>query len=124
MNKNETIVEILNKCSINITNIDNLDGVLIERDLLLNNERYNEIQKYIPELKKVFSSSCMTALQSNALSNQKWPLINFVRQILKNINYKLTPVRKCDGYTKDNKKKYKRFFLIEKYKIIDKLSES
>ena len=110
MNKNETIVEILNKCSINITNIDNLDGVLIERDLLLNNERYNEIQKYIPELKKVFSSSCMTALQSNALSNQKWPLINFVRQILKNINYKLTPVRKCDGYTKDNKKNIKDFF--------------
>ena len=87
MNKNEKIVEILNKCSINITNIDNLDGVLIERDLLLNNERYNEIQKYIPELKKVFSSSCMTALQSNAISNQKWPLINFVRQILKNKEY-------------------------------------
>lgn len=119
MNKNEKIVEILNKCSIHIKNIDELDRVFIERNTLLNIERYNEIQKYIPELKKIFSSSCMTALQSNAISNQKWPLINFVRQILKNINYKLTPVRKCDGYTKDNKKKYKRFFLVEKNKIIE-----
>lgn len=118
MEKEKKILEILNKCSIKIENINSLDGLLIDRTVLLNNETYKEIHILIPELKEFFSSSSMTSLQSNANSNQKWPLINIVRQILKTINYKLTPIRKCDGYTKDNKKKYKRFFLIEKYKTI------
>ena len=29
------------------------------------------------------------------ISNQKWPLINFVRQILKNINYKIAYISEC-----------------------------
>lgn len=116
MEKETKILEILNKCSIKLDDLHNLDGLLIERIVLLNNEIYKEIQKSIPEMKDFFSSSSMTSLQSNAVINQKWPLINFVRQILKTMNFKLTPIRKCDGYTKDNKKKYKRFFLIEKYK--------
>ena len=121
MDNEKKIVEILKKCSMKIENINNLDGLLIERSVLLNNDAYKEIQKFIPELKEFFSSSSMTSLQSNAAINQKWPLINFIRQILKTINFKLTPIRKCDGYTKDNKKKYRRFFLIEKYKIIEKV---
>jgi hypothetical protein len=56
----------------------------------------------------------MTSLQQNAEKNQKWPLINIVRQILNKYNYKMIPIRKCDGYTLDGIKKYKRFFQIEK----------
>tara|TARA_B100000945_G_C20142353_1_gene484526 strand:+ start:230 stop:589 length:360 start_codon:yes stop_codon:yes gene_type:complete len=119
MEKEKKILEILNKCSINIENINSLGGLLIERNILLKEETYKEIQHLIPELKEFFSSSSMTSLHSNANLNQKWPLINFVRQLLKSINFKLTPIRKCDGYTKDNKKKYRRYFLIEKYKIIE-----
>lgn len=119
MDKEKKILEILNKCYINIENINSLDGLLIDRNILLNDEIYKEMQQLIPDLKEIFSSSSMTSLHSNANSNQKWPLINFIRQLLKSINLKLTPIRKCDGYTKDNKKKYRRYFLIEKYKIIE-----
>jgi hypothetical protein len=48
------------------------------------------------------------------MQNQKWPLINIVRQILSSIGYKLVPIRKANGYSKDNQKLYKRLFKIQK----------
>ena len=105
MEKKEKILEILRLCSINVANINDLEGVVIERDSLLCHDKYKEIQNYIPSLKIFFSSSTLTSLQSNACNNQKWPVINIVRQLLKNINFKLTPIRKCDGYTINSKKK-------------------
>ena len=113
MDNNEKIILFLNKCGIIISNIDLLNGLLIERDILLNDERYNNIIENIPELKTYNSSSVLTSLQSNAKDNQKWPLINIVRQLLKTIRYNMKPIRKSDGYL-NNKKKYKRYFLIEK----------
>ena len=55
--------------------------------------------------------------QKNAEKNQKWPLINLIRQILKQYNYELKPKRHADGYTKDGQKKYKRLFEIKRRKI-------
>jgi hypothetical protein len=60
----------------------------------------------------------MTSLQKNAETIQKWPLLNIVRQILQNYNYKMIPIRKCDGYTLDGIKKFKRFFQITRIKKI------
>jgi hypothetical protein len=54
----------------------------------------------------------MTSLQKNADIVQKWPLLNFVRQILNTYGYKMEPIRKADGYTLDGVKKYKRYFKI------------
>ena len=62
----------------------------------------------------------LTSLQTNAQKKQKWPLLNLVRQILKSNDYKMEPIRKSNGYTKDGKKKYLRFFLIKKFKTIPK----
>ena len=56
----------------------------------------------------------MTCLQKDADKKQKWPLLNLVRQILKTNDYKMTPKRKSNGYDEDGKKKYLRFFLVEK----------
>ena len=53
-------------------------------------------------------------MQKTAIASQKWPLINLIRQILHKYNYHLEPKRLCDGYTKDGKKKYKRFFQVKK----------
>jgi hypothetical protein len=36
---------------------------------------YDEVKKYLPELKKNYSSSFMTSLQKNADKSQKWPLL-------------------------------------------------
>jgi len=56
----------------------------------------------------------MTSLQTNADKSQKWPLLNLTRQILSVYGFKMTPIRKSDGYTKEGIKKYKRFFIIKK----------
>ena len=81
--------------------------------MLLDEKKYLDISQNIIELKKIFSSSMLTSLQTNAQKKQKWPLLNLVRQILKSNDYKMEPIRKSNGYTKDGKKKYLRFFLIK-----------
>ena len=101
---------------ISFENISDLDGLMIPREQLLTDSKYDEIKKLIPELKKVYSSSFMTGLQRNADKNQKWPLLNLIRQILNAYNYEMEPIRKSDGYTLEGVKKYKRFFQIKKHK--------
>ena len=101
---------------ISFENISDLDGLMIPREQLLTDSKYDEIKKLIPELKKVYSSSFMTGLQRNADKNQKWPLLNLIRQILNAYNYEMEPIRKSDGYTLEGVKKNKRFFQIKKHK--------
>ena len=97
--------------------LNDLDGLLVPRENLLDDKKYYEIKQYIPELKKIFSSSCMTSLQKTADKSQKWPLLNLIRQILSFYNYKMEPIRKSDGYTLEGVKKYKRFFQIKRITV-------
>ena len=101
--------------------LNDLDGLLIPREQLLDDKKYDEIKKHIPELKKSLSSSFMTSLQKNAEKSQKWPLLNLIRQILHVYGYKMEPIRKSDGYTLEGVKKYKRYFLIHKNTKIKKI---
>jgi hypothetical protein len=103
---------ILNTVGIYFNNVSDLEGIIFSREQLLSDTKYEEVKKHIPELKKKFSSSFMTSLQKKAETNQKWPLLNLVRQVLSVYNFHLTPIRKCDGYTSEGVKKYKRFFKI------------
>ena len=106
---------ILNQVGLSFDDTNNnINGLIISRDQLLCDKKYEEIKLLIPELRKHFSSSFMTGLQNNAEMSQKWPLLNLIRQILNVYNYKMIPIRKSDGYTIDGVKKYKRFFQIEK----------
>jgi hypothetical protein len=105
---------ILNKTGILFENDEELNGILIFRDTLLNDEKYKNLSKDIDELKKTLSSSFLTSLQKSSVKTQKWPLLNLVRQILSCYNYTMEPIRKSDGYTPDGVKKYKRYFLIKK----------
>ena len=70
------------------------------------------------KLKKTpnFSSSTLTCLHRDAEKKQKWPLLNLVRQILKVKYYRMKPYRKSAGKDASGKKKYVRYFLIEKLK--------
>lgn len=109
---------ILNTVGIYFNSIAELEGIFFPREQLLSEIKYDVVKQYIPELKKKYSSTFMTSLQKKAETNQKWPLLNLIRQILLVYNYHLMPVRKCDGYTPDGIKKYKRFFkIIRKIKI-------
>jgi len=107
--------KILEELGIEIEKIENHE---IDRDFFLDMHKYDTIQKYIVSLKKEFSSSFLTSLQENARIKQKFPLLNLVRQILNVYGYKMEPLRKCDGYTVDKKKKFKRYFLIVKEEMI------
>lgn len=108
------IILFLNKCKIPITNLNDLEGMLIPREIFIDNEIYKNIKEEISILKQMFNSSYLTSLQSTAEENQKWPLLNLVRQILKSCNFSMSPKRVSNGYTKDGKKIYKRMFKIEK----------
>ena len=112
------IIEFLKKCKLQLEDETQLEGQLIPRDMLLSPNTYEEVKAEIAVLKKKFSSSALTSLQSGAQKEQKWPLLNLVRQILRVCNYKMEPVRRSDGYDDEGKKKYKRFFLVKKLKAI------
>ena len=111
---NIEIKNLLKSIGIPFEEIANLDGLHIPRETFLNNDKYTMVKSKIPSLKHYFSSSFMTSLQKNAEGKQKWPLLNLIRQILKSMYFKMTPIRLSDGYTKEGKKKYRRLFLIEK----------
>jgi hypothetical protein len=115
--KYKCVIYILNACNITCNSFKELDGLVIPRTLCLNDEKYLQIKLELPNLKKHFSSSYLTALQSTATSKQKFPLLNLIRQLLRSCNYKLTPKRITDGYTLSGEKKYIRMFIIEKMKV-------
>lgn len=115
----EYIKIFLNKCNISIDNFNELNGMLIPREVLLDKDIYNSVKEEISLLKRVFTSSALTCLQSTAEEQQKWPLLNLVRQILRSCHHKMTPKRVSAGYTKDGKKIFKRMFIIEKLKKIE-----
>ena len=111
----ETVLEILTIVGIDFEKLNgDSDQLIIYRDTLIDPEKYKVAREKVGELKKFFSSSFLTSLQENAQKKQRWPLLNLVRQLLKVNMYEMKPIRKSDGYTKDGKKKYIRFFLIQK----------
>lgn len=112
----QIVKEFLNKCGIVFEDYKMLDGMLIPRETLLSQEKYEIIKEDLTKMKKMYSSGALTALQKSAGTKQKWPLLNLVRQILKSNNYKMDPIRKSNGYTNEGKKKYLRFFIIKKIK--------
>lgn len=116
MNKQQTdyIKSFLTKCKIAITDFDDLNGMIIPREIFLDTVLYNSVKEDISILKHMFTSSALTSLQSNAEENQKWPFLNLVRQILRSCHYKMTPKRISAGYTKEGKKIYNRVFIVEK----------
>jgi hypothetical protein len=109
--------EISEKILHSIFDYDKLEGQLIPREIFLDKSKYEKVKEEIPEMKKLFSSSSLTSLHSNA-TDQRWPLLNLARQILNVYGYHLKPIRRSDGYTKEGVKKFKRFFLIDKSKTI------
>lgn len=119
----EEIKSIFKIVDLEINHFDELNGMIISRETLLSDNKYDELKYLIPELKKNYSSSFMTSLQKNAEKSQKWPLLNLIRQILHVYGYKMDPIRKADGYTLEGVKKYKRYFLIHKKNINNEIKK-
>jgi hypothetical protein len=115
---NEESKLIFKLIGFKVEELKDLDGVTIPREVLLSDNKYEEVKKLIPDLKQNYSSSLMTSLHKNADKTQRWPLLNLVRQILNTYRYKMEPIRKSDGYTLEGVKKYKRYFEIKKQHFI------
>jgi hypothetical protein len=113
------LIGFLNKCGIMFQHFDNLNGQLVPRDNLISNEKYEKVKEDITKIKKIFSSSSLTSLQTKAKGSQKWPLLNLVRQILKQKDYLMIPIRKSAGYNDQGQKKYIRSFRLEKVKKLN-----
>jgi len=117
---NKTVIDeisqqILQSVGIECDQEGNIPCVLIEREVFLDSEKYTVLRKtLVPKLKHVYSSSHFTSLHQGAERAQRWPLLNLVRQILHQHGYSMRPVRQCDGYSKDGKKLFRRFFGIDK----------
>ena len=111
---NESLEKIFKEVGIPFKEGENLDGQLFDREIFLDETRYENIQDKIMCLREYFSSSSLTCLQDTASATQRWPLLNLIRQLLRTYKYSMEPIRKSDGYGKDGKKRYKRLFKIKK----------
>ena len=73
-------------------------GKLIPFDMLNDPQIIRELFNLQDDLKEVFPSSKLTSLHSNAMDKQHFPGVNIVRQIFKEMGYKLKPINISDGY--------------------------
>jgi len=110
----EVSTKIINMAGIFFHSLEELNGLFLDRELLLSDDKYEEVKEMIPELKRELSSTYLTSLHKTAEKKQKWPLLNMVRQILHFYHFDMIPIRKCNGVTLEGKKRYKRLFHIQK----------
>ena len=108
--KNIVLIDFFNKCGLKCKTLQELSGKQIPREVLLDLNLYNNLYGSISELKEIYSTTKTTCLQSSAESNQKWPLLNLVRQVLKLNKFNLIPIRVSNGYAKDGKKNINGIF--------------
>ena len=99
---------------------DDFIDISISYDTLRDPKLIETLYQQIPNLKKFYKSSKLTCLHKNSTTNQKFPGVNMVRQILKCNKLKLQPMIICRGYNKATGKK-----IIERYyQIKDVISEN
>ena len=121
---NSDIKNFLIRIGLPFDNDNELEDQLVPRDMFLDQDIYKELYAEIPILKSYLKSSNNTCLHKNAETNQRWPLLNITRQVLKNYNYKMIPIRKSEGYTEYGAKIYKRYFIIAKCDIKQYITET
>jgi len=115
----DLIKEMLTVLQIKFELIDELDGVIIERDLLLVEEVSKHLLSFQDKIKNSgYKTGTLTSLHKNNNDKQKWPEVNILRQLLKCNGIKLKPFIKSNGYDKKTgKKNVIRYYRFEK--IID-----
>jgi hypothetical protein len=111
---NELQMQLFSKlCKIININSSNPIGIAIPFDKLQNDNVIRQLYDIQDKLKDVFPSSKLTSLHTNAIKKQSFPGVNIVRQIFKEMGYKLRPVNTSEGYI-GKKKILRREYHIEK----------
>ena len=114
---------VLNMCGISVNENVLIVPQVVDRSPFLDGSLYAKVLVHVPALKLEFSSSTMSGLQWTAYERQKWPLLNLVRQILRQSNILMTPMRVSDGYNSEGKKLFRRMFRIETSPYVEALNE-
>jgi hypothetical protein len=111
---NELQFDLFSKlCKIINIDSNNPLGSEIPFEKLQDNDIIRKLYDIQDKLKDVFPSSKLTALHTNALKKQSFPGVNIVRQIFKEMGYKLRPINTSEGYV-GGKKILSRVYHIEK----------
>jgi hypothetical protein len=111
---NELQLKLFSKlCKIINVNSNNPIGISIPFDKLQNDNVIRQLYDIQDKLKDAFPSSKLTSLHTNAIKKQSFPGVNIVRQIFKEMGYKLRPVNTSEGYI-GKKKILRREYFIEK----------
>tara|TARA_B110000908_G_C10020228_1_gene342570 strand:- start:314 stop:685 length:372 start_codon:yes stop_codon:yes gene_type:complete len=112
----EILNDMLGLFNISFEKLDDLIGIVIERDLFLTEEAINHFQKYKLSLQKIgYKTGVLNGLHKNNIVKQRWPALNMMRQILKCNQLKMSPFIKSNGYNKNTgKKNIIRYFTIIK----------
>ena len=84
-------------CGVEAPDSTALDGIEIDRETLLEPQRYIDAHEHIIGFRELLSSSYLTSLPSTAGVNQRWPLLNLLRQIMRTYGYALKPLRRAAG---------------------------
>ena len=110
----ESQLQLFSKlCKIININSSNPIGIAIPFDKLQDDNVIKKLYDIQDKLKEVFPSSKLTSLHTNAIKKQSFPGVNIVRQIFKEMGYKLRPVNTSEGYI-GKKKILRREYHIEK----------
>lgn len=111
---NELQFDLFSKlCKIINIDSNNPVGSEIPFEKLQDSDIIRKLYDIQDKLKDVFPSSKLTALHTNALKKQSFPGVNIVRQIFKEMGYKLRPINTSEGYV-GGKKILHRVYHIEK----------
>jgi len=111
---NELQLQLFAKlCKIININSSNPIGIAIPFDKLQDDNVIKKLYEIQDKLKEAFPSSKLTSLHANAIKKQSFPGVNIVRQIFKEMGYKLRPVNTSEGYI-GKKKILRREYFIEK----------
>ena len=115
--KEDILKKMLNIIGINCQTIEEVQGRQFPRDLLLDSQVVQELMVLKPLIRSSgYKSGKLTSLHKNNETQQKFPGINMVRQVLKCNGYKLHPYVISLGYDQETGKKLTmRKFNIHKF---------
>ena len=110
------IKDMLKVMFIEFDTLDDLEGKVIERDVLLMENVSKHLLSFQDKIKESgYKTGTLTSLHKNNNSKQKWPEVNILRQLLKCNGIKLRPFTKSNGYDKKTgKKNVIRYYRFEK----------
>lgn len=108
------LVLIFNMINIKIEKLEQLNNCVYSRDNFISRVNFNNISFLLPKLRNEYPGKIPSNLSDYSLRQQRWPLLNIVRQSLKYYNYIMIPIRESKKNNKNDKRQYNRFFKITK----------